>query len=118
MEKKKPISLNWDDFRALGNPENAPDEPKNEKTESRDHSRDIIRIYLDRKSRKGKEVTLIKGYEGNQDELKELSKELKSKCGVGGSSKNGEIILQGNHRKKVAEILMSKGFKNVKLAGG
>ena len=117
MDKKKSVSLNWDEFKQLGNPENAPEEPI-EELPDRDYSRDVIRIFLDRKSRKGKEVTLIKGYEGNEEDLKALAKELKSKCGVGGSSKNGEIILQGNHRKKVLEILTSKGFKNVKLAGG
>ncbi|NNF34843.1 MAG: translation initiation factor [Saprospiraceae bacterium] len=121
MDKNKNTSLNWDEFRKLGNPENAPDTPSdNEETgdASSNHSNDKIRIYLDRKSRKGKEVTIIAGHEGEVNELKDLGKELKSACGVGGTVKNGEIILQGNHRKKVMKILEDKGFKNVKLAGG
>lgn len=121
MDKNKKTSLNWDEFRMLGNPENAPEIPASNETEddaSVNHSNDSIRIYLDRKSRKGKEVTIIAGHEGEIQELKVLGKELKSACGVGGTVKDGEIILQGNHRKKVMKILEDKGFKNVKLAGG
>ena len=76
-----------------------------------------LRIWLDRKNRKGKAVTLIKGFECSEEALKELAKRLKSACGVGGGAKDGEVIIQGDHRKKVLELLQKEGY-NVKLAGG
>ena len=74
-------------------------------------------VSIDRKQRKGKEVTLIEGFVGAPDDLKDLAKILKSKCGVGGSAKDGEILIQGNHKDKVATILEKEGYK-VKKKGG
>ncbi len=70
-----------------------------------------LRVSVDRKQRKGKEVTLVTGFVGSQDDLKDLGKELKQKCGVGGSVKEGEIIIQGNVAKKVLEILKKQNYK-------
>ena len=70
-----------------------------------------LRVELDKKKRAGKQVTLVTGFIGTEDDLKALGKMLKSKCGVGGSSKNGEIIIQGNFRDRVKELLVKEGYK-------
>ena len=77
-----------------------------------------LRVLIDRKQRKGKEVTLVTGFVGPESPLQELGKYLKTKCGVGGSVKDGEIILQGDHRERVVALLMEKGYSNTKKAGG
>jgi translation initiation factor 1 len=73
-----------------------------------------LKIKLDTKHRAGKAVTLIEGFIGKDADLQELGKKLKSFCGTGGSAKDGEIIIQGDHREKVTQWLIKNGYKNVK----
>ena len=75
----------------------------------------LLRIKLDNKQRRGKAVTLVTGFVGQEEDLNELGKLLKVKCGVGGSVKDGEIIVQGNMRNKVLEILQKEGYKKARV---
>lgn len=112
------------DFAALGglvystNPDFRPeDEHSGPEAETLPPSKQQLRIALDRKQRAGKEVTLISGFTGTAADLEALGKKLKTKCGTGGSVKDGEILVQGDHRSRIKEWLEKDGYK-VKLIGG
>jgi len=76
-----------------------------------------LEAHFSNKGRAGKTVTILKGFSGSPGEIKNLAKTLKNKIGVGGSIKNGEIIIQGNFRDKIIEILQDMGHK-IKRVGG
>jgi len=70
-----------------------------------------LKVILDKNQRAGKQVTLVTGFIGKSEDLESLTKLMKTKCGVGGSSKNGEVILQGDLRDKVVQALIKEGYK-------
>lgn len=88
-----------------------------EETQTLEPNHQKLYVSIDKKQRAGKEVTLIEGFIGTENDLKELGKFLKSKCGVGGTIKDGEIVIQGNFRDKIIELLQKDGYQ-VKRKGG
>lgn len=76
-----------------------------------------LRVEIDRKQRRGKTVTLITGFIGSEDDLKDLGKWIKTKCGVGGNAKDREILIQGDHKQRVVDLLIKDGYTATKAKG-
>lgn len=85
-------------------------EENNEQAETLPAKQQPLRIRLDTKHRAGKAVTLITGFVGTTEDLESLGKQLKNHCGSGGAAKDGEIIVQGDHRDKVLQWLLKNGY--------
>ena len=121
MGKNKPQThKGLESLGALFNVQPSADEAQDEIEEVTevDAGKFDLRVRLDKKARKGKAVTLVTGFgDLHTDDIEDLSKMLKSKCGVGGGAKNGEILIQGDHVNKVMDLLKKEGFK-VKRSGG
>lgn len=88
-----------------------------EERETLSPQQQMLYVSLDKKNRKGKKVTLVEGFIGTREDLKDLARELKSSCGVGGSVGDRQILIQGDFRERVIKLLQEKGFK-VKRSGG
>ena len=117
---KKPTENDWKDRLNVvysTNPDFKYELDDEEEQTTLQPSQQRLRVQLDRKNRGGKVVTLVTGFIGTEDDLKELGKFLKSKCGVGGSSKDGEIIVQGDFKQKVLELLKKEGYTQTKTVG-
>ena len=110
----------WKDkLAALNVPEAAEEEPEapSAPQEKPAGQTEPLRLILDRKGRKGKVATIVEGFEIPDEEVDEIASMLKRKIGTGGSSRDGEILLQGDWRDKAAELLQAAGFKTKKVGG-
>lgn len=93
------------------NPDYKYDTGEVEEADTLPPARQDLRVKLDKRHRNGKAVTLVTGFVGTATDLKALAKVLKSGCGVGGTDKDGEILVQGDHREKVLSILLKAGYR-------
>lgn len=100
------------------NPDSVWNDEDNESVETIAPAEQKLRVLRDKKQRRGKEVTLITGFVGTEEDLKDLGKTLKAKCGVGGSAKDDEIMIQGNQIDKVVALLLDMGYSQTKKSGG
>ena len=86
-----------------------------EEPETFPKGKQVLKIQLDKKNRSGKKVTLVTGFTGKTEDLQALGKLLKTHCGVGGAVKENEIIVQGDFRSKILEILLKEGYSKAKI---
>lgn len=97
------------------NPDFRYENGETEEAETLPNEKQNLRIQLDKRNRGGKKVSLITGFIGSDEDLQTLGKLLKVKCGVGGTAKEGEIVIQGDFRNKLLEILQKEGYSRTKI---
>lgn len=85
-----------------------------EEQETVDPKQQKLRVSIEKKGRGGKTVTVISGFIGSEDDLKELGRMLKTKCGVGGAVKDGEILIQGEFKQRIIDLLKAEGYSQTK----
>ena len=83
---------------------------ENEEAETLPKNQQKLRVSIEKKGRGGKTVTLLRGFVGKEEDLKELGRTLKAKCGVGGSVKDGEVLVQGEFKQRITELLKEEGY--------
>lgn len=115
MSKK---NKKWVNVVYSTNPDFQYEQEPEEQSDTLEKTQQKLYVSIDRKQRAGKEVTLIEGFVGVEDDLKELGKLIKTKCGVGGTVKENEILIQGNFKDKIFDILIKEGYTQTKKKGG
>ncbi|MEA1848570.1 MULTISPECIES: translation initiation factor [Chryseobacterium] len=93
------------------------DEQDFEMPEEKFKQKEPLVCKFEKKGRNGKPVTVIEGWEGTEEELKKISKKIKTTLGIGGSEKDGTIIIQGDNRDKIMDILKEMGYKTKRVGG-
>lgn len=93
------------------NPDFQYEQQEEEQAVTLEPAKQSLIVTIDRKGRGGKQVTLVSGFVGTDEDLADLGRTLKTKCGVGGSAKNGEIVLQGDFRDRVTSLLKDMGYR-------
>lgn len=96
------------------NPDFNYDKEEEVEAETLDPKQQKLRVNIEKKGRGGKTVTVISGFTGTEDDLKELGRKLKTKCGVGGSVKDGEILIQGEFKQRIVDLLKAEGYSQTK----
>lgn len=109
VERKKRVGVVYST-----NPDFEYDDVQEAEAETLPRQQQPLRLNMERASRGGKTVTLVKGFVGSEADLNALCKLLKQKCGVGGAAKEGEIIIQGDHRQRLLEILKKEGYTDTR----
>ncbi len=119
MSNKKFKTVTWEAFQAMGDPDNVEVEHESSNENPDTTKMNVpIRVYLEKKGRKGKSVTVVKGLDAEKSYIETMAREMKKICGVGGTVTEGLIILQGDQRNKCVEHLKTMGYTDIKKAGG